>query len=85
MGFEEVEGKLEDAKEGTVFSMQNKLKNRIKRERWLPSLILQLYSHSLIIPAYSVLSSPLNKTIFITPLVQIAENHACSEEIIIPT
>lgn len=26
MGFEEVEGKLEDAKEGTVFSMQNKFK-----------------------------------------------------------
>lgn len=51
----------------------------------LPSLFLKLYSQSLIISPYSILSSPLNKTIFITPIVQIAENQTYSEEIIIPT
>lgn len=51
----------------------------------LPSLFLKLYSHSLIISPYSVLSSPLNKIIFITSIVQIAENQTYSEEIIIPT
>lgn len=74
MGCGEVEGKLEDGKERELCLVcEINKKIRIKEKDMLPSLLLQLYSHSLIISAYSVLSSPLNQTIFITPIVQIAE------------